>query len=981
MDRKTVTQDILLRMAHRDDVHMLIVGEPNKKIARSKGWLVDERLDAALVTVSRDLPVHSSGKGRGYVWAELEEVVVYGCYCSPNVGIEVYESFIADLGEDVRRQRKPVIVAGDLNAKASEWGSPVGDARGAVAMDWISGAGLAVLNRGGRPTFVRYEQRSWIDVTLCTEGVVGNIKNWSVLEEEENLGWHRTISFGFLESRRPRISRRIEAGWKVSEGRLDAFRARFAARADRGEASPRYEEFIACVAKCCDESFPRRGSRPGRREAYWWCPEVGARRAQCLGARRRMTRANRNGTPESQDASKQNYRVCRRNYRNAILRAKRDSWRGLLTDLDRDEWGQGYRLVVKRTGVGRCGKMSDEMQWSEARRLFPVVEDDLAGRRAVVGNGVVDPRPFTAGELDEAVARIRKGKAPGPDGVPPEVAGAVLRLRPGLFLDVANAALSRGEFPRPMKEAKLVLIPKPIKNDGDPKTYRPISLLSVFGKVLEAMLESRLRGEIEERGGLHEKQHGFRRGRSTLGAMSEVVEVARAATRKAAQHKDFCALVTLDVRNAFGVARWSGIIRELERRGISSELIQLTRSYLSERALLVGGLARRLGLTCGVPQGSVLGPLLWNVYYDGVFGAEVPDGVTLVGYADDLAVVAVAKTGTQLKAKIDLTLVGVTEWLRGRHLELAPEKTEVVLLSGRRRLPDISVRVGDNEIVSRRCLKYLGVWFDMDMKMTEHVKNVTSRASDVATRLCRLMPNIGGPRSSKRRVIAGTVNSIVLYGAPIWSGALRYEKYRQMVVQVQRRVGLRICSAYRTVSTEAVQVIAGVIPLDLLVEERTAAFRARNVDGGPLRQNTMEQWQKRWDDLQGKAAWTRRLITDVAAWAARTHGEVGYHLSQFLSGHGCFRSYLYRFKRSEAQSCIYCGGDRDTAEHTVFECPRWECHRINLGLEVGEVPTPDNVVNIMLRKPATWESVNSAIIKILKRKEEDERAGVHGWTP
>ena len=149
--------------------------------------------------------------------------------------------------------------------------------------------------------------------------------------------------------------------------------------------------------------------------------------------------------------------------------------------------------------------------------MFPVVEDDnRAGRRAVAADQIVDPRPFTSAELDGAVARIRTGRAPGPDGVPPEVARAALLLRPGLFLCVANAALSEGRFPRQMKEAKLVLIPKPIKNVGDPKAFRPISLLSVFGKVLEAMLEARLRQEIEDGGGLHERQHGFRRGRSAL---------------------------------------------------------------------------------------------------------------------------------------------------------------------------------------------------------------------------------------------------------------------------------------------------------------------------------------------------------------------------------------------------------------------------------------------------------------------------------
>ena len=80
---------------------------------------------------------------------------------------------------------------------------------------------------------------------------------------------------------------------------------------------------------------------------------------------------------------------------------------------------------------------------------------------------------------------------------------------------------------------------------------------------------------------------------------------------------------------------------ELERRKIDRHLIELTRSYLSNRVLLIGE-NNRMKLTCGVPQGSVVGPLLWNSYYDDVFRIEVADGVTLTEYADDLALVAVA---------------------------------------------------------------------------------------------------------------------------------------------------------------------------------------------------------------------------------------------------------------------------------------------------------------------------------------------------
>ena len=109
-----------------------------------------------------------------------------------------------------------------------------------------------------------------------------------------------------------------------------------------------------------------------------------------------------------------------------------------------------------------------------------------------------------------------------------------------------------------------------------------------------------------------------------------------------------------------------------------------------------------------------------------------------------------------------MEVISLIEWLKEKNLRIAPEKTEFMLLDGRRNLSDIEVQVEDRDVKS---LKYLGVVFDKDLQMTEHVKQMTVRANDVATKLARLMPNNSGPRFSKSRVICGAVSSIVLYGA------------------------------------------------------------------------------------------------------------------------------------------------------------------------------------------------------------------------
>ena len=970
-DRKGATHDVVNRRARRDGVDLLLVSEPNKRLSNKGGWLTDTRKDAAIVFCGREIIVINKGAGGGYVWVELAEAVVYSCYCSPNVAQQQFEKLLDDLSIEIRRRNKPVIVAGDFNAKSAEWGSPNEDRRGTVMTEWMSALGMVVLNRGDRPTFVRKNQRSYIDVTMCTEGLGSRVINWKVLREE-TLGWHQMITFGICEKKTRQEPSRTTGGWRISGPSLERFGQIFGEKATdamKREDSAQYQHYVAQVIRCCEEVFPRRNAYRRHQEVYWWCDAVKERRDECKRARRRMTRINRGGDENSRATAAEEYKWKKREYNRAILDAKKSSWRSMLRDLDEDQWGQGYRIVMKRTNMGTKIRMNEEQQMTVARTLFPTV-DDRVGRR--VETPTEEAEPFTIEELRRATDRLKTGKAPGPDGILPAIAKVAVRNAEEWFRAIANEALATGTFPDEMKKARLALVPKPAKEGTTVETkYRPISLLGSFAKIMEAMIEERLKIEIMEAGGLHERQYGFRAGRSAVGAAMEVVGIARRATSAAAQHKKICALVAIDVKNAFNTVRWTDIMEALERRNISGSIRELVRSYLAGRTLIVGE-GRRMDLSCGVPQGSVLGPLLWSVFYDGVLGVEMPDGATVVGYADDLALVVVAKTQVELKSKTETAMVGIGKWMREKGLTVAAEKTELVLLSGRRKLKELTITVGENEIRSTKHTKYLGIYLDKDLRMTEHVRRVTERANEVTAKLARIMPNIGGPRASKRRIIAGAVMSIVLYGAPVWGGVLRHGKYRKMLQGIQRKLALRISSAYRTVSLEAAQVITGMIPVDILVRERTATHEAPE-ERERAREQSMEEWQERWKNLRGKAEWTRKLIQRVEPWKNRKHGEVNYQLSQFLTGHGSFRAYLYKIKKVEDAECSYCREAADTVQHTMYECARWVQARWRLASELTVEFTPENTIAAMLADPSSWEAVNTYVVTVINQKETDER--------
>lgn len=134
-------------------------------------------------------------------------------------------------------------------------------------------------------------------------------------------------------------------------------------------------------------------------------------------------------------------------------------------------------------------------------------------------------------------------------------------------------------------------------------------------------------------------------------------------------------------------------------------------------------------ITAGVPHGSVLGPILWNIFFDKILNISLQDEVTLLAYADDLAIVAKGKNVASLKMRLMNTIGDIQECLKNMKLELATKKTEMVILAGGYRFKTIEILVNEELLKNKDTAKYLGVIFGHNMTFRSHIDKQLRRRS------------------------------------------------------------------------------------------------------------------------------------------------------------------------------------------------------------------------------------------------------------
>lgn len=394
--------------------------------------------------------------------------------------------------------------------------------------------------------------------------------------------------------------------------------------------------------------------------------------------------------------------------------------------------------------------------------------------------------------------------------------------------------------------------------------------------------------------------------------------------------------VFLDISGAFDNIKWRKLFEDMEQAGASVGVRNMIKTYLTNRraSMDIGKRSVEALLTRGCPQGSNVGPTLWRIAMDPLLKAEHPAWSKRIAYADDLVVTVAAQTRMELVSRAEEALDDLPGWAEERSLTFSSSKSVAMILKGDL-VAGFTVPFGNVRLKTVDSVKYLGLTINSNWKFEKHIESLGDKSGGMFERMRVARGESWGLSFKTLETIYREVYiPRVVYAAEFWVPQTPRRTYIVSMGRLQRGALLAITKAYKTTSTDALQVVAGILPLDL--EARIAPVRQLSLELNDeewmrkiqeIRTEVHGEWQKRWE-TSPKGNTIKKYMPDVLE-RVRLPLELDPYVIQFLTGHGVFRGKLFDFKLVEDPQCL-CKNGIETAEHVLSDCKRTEDDRRKL---------------------------------------------------
>ena len=297
------------------------------------------------------------------------------------------------------------------------------------------------------------------------------------------------------------------------------------------------------------------------------------------------------------------------------------------------------------------------------------------------------------------------------------------------LLQFYNACITESKFPSQMKHADIT----PVYKKGektDKKNYRPVSILSAFSKIFERLIYEDLNLYINNN--LSPYLCGFRKGYNTQSCLVIMLE----KWKKALDKKHIAGALLTDLSKAFDCMNHDLLIAKLDDYGIQKSALKLILSYLSnrkQRTKVNNSFSQWSDIKSGVPQGSILGPLLFNIYINDLFYFVEEDKVT--NYADDTTPYSIEANIETLIDNLQFNTNTLLTWFDNNFFKLNPDKCKLLITN---HVDDIGINVNNTIIKAEKSVKLLGVQIDNELKFNDHITNLCKNANKKLHALARI---------------------------------------------------------------------------------------------------------------------------------------------------------------------------------------------------------------------------------------------------
>ena len=401
--------------------------------------------------------------------------------------------------------------------------------------------------------------------------------------------------------------------------------------------------------------------------------------------------------------------------------------------------------------------------------------------------------PINEQEILNIVSDKKSKSSCGFDLVPPTILKYTIDsiIKPLTYL--MNLSLLSGIFPQKMKIAKVIPIFKS-QEKSQFSNYRPISLLPIFSKILEKLVHNRLYDFCNKFNLITPSQYGFRKNFSTEHAVIEfqnkIIECLK--------NKTYAVGIFMDLSKAFDSISHEILIKKLYNYGIRGICLKWFESYLYQRSQYVyineHSSSKRF-ISCGIPQGSILGPLIFLIYINDICNCSPSSNFIM--YADDTNIIISDKNLIQLEYTINDELIKVNNWLKANKLLLNVNKTKYMLF-----IPNINKKNSNQGAINLNIIinnvsidrvdthKFLGIFVDEELNWKTHVDKIATQISRTIGIMYKLKHFI--PRKVLRLIYLSLIQSHLMYGISVW-----------------RSIDSSNCNRLITLQKKAIRIVSG----------------------------------------------------------------------------------------------------------------------------------------------------------------------------